>query len=358
MNNNSATKLSPVLGVLLACLFQSLSSTAMSQRSTFQDDILSIPAISANGRNYVAELELIADSEPLQFELLNANEIPASEIPVTNNFADDLLFVDDVFVDGISYWLELALQSPTVFQLQDSGINTQHVSSQQLDIDTQPFWQKMDGDANDIGIGADGSVWVIGLDERSGGFGIYFWQDEGWNRVHGGAVRIDVGPDGIPWIVNNSHNIYRLVGDEWQRMPGNARDIGIGADGSVWVVSGGGTYRWNWDIYYWDRLGVSGVRVDVGPDGLPWVIDQSDDIHQLVAEGYWIEQSGDARDIGIGADGSVWIVGTRHDGGGHDIFRWSGIDWIQVQGSGRQISGGADGFPWVLSSEDDIYRGY
>src|SRR5438105_2781316 len=36
-------------------------------------------------------------------------------------------------------------------------------------------FDKMPGMATDIGVGADGSVWVIGDNKVAGGFGIYRW---------------------------------------------------------------------------------------------------------------------------------------------------------------------------------------
>ncbi|MFT7208005.1 MAG: hypothetical protein ACI9JU_002772, partial [Pseudohongiellaceae bacterium] len=194
-----------------------------------------------------------------------------------------------------------------VFEVLDFGAHAAVVSSNLLGLDTQPQWQRLPGNASDIGVGADGSVWAIGTDERGGGYGIYHWLGTTWQRVAGGALRIDVGPDGIPWIVNDSHSIYRLQDGAWQRMGGNARDIGIGADGSVWVTSGGGTYLF--DEGNWVGVRGSGVRIDVDPNGIPWVIDHTNDIHQLIA-GRWIQRNGEARDIGIGGDGSVWISMT------------------------------------------------
>ena len=106
--------------------------------------------------------------------------------------------------------------------------------------------QQLPGSANDIGVGADGSVWVIGTNPTTGGFGIYRWTGVTWQAVDGGGTRIAVAPDGQPWVVNSSGLIFRRVGSTWQQLPGGATDIGIGADGSVWVVGlDAGIYQWN-----------------------------------------------------------------------------------------------------------------
>ncbi len=72
----------------------------------------------------------------------------------------------------------------------------------------QGYWNRLPGLAKDIGIGADGSVWVIGSNEREGGYGIYTWTGFDWIRVRGSARQVSVGPDGNPWVVNRDGEIY------------------------------------------------------------------------------------------------------------------------------------------------------
>jgi len=342
--------------LIAACLS---SNPALAQRPSLTDGVLTLPYVVSSETAYSAELSLIPDTDPIRFELIASQPLALRDSLDSSSFADNKLFVTNIDVDGLAYWVELVLSesevgAATVFEVTGFGVHAAVVSSNLLGLDAQPQWQRLPGSASDIGVGADGSVWAIGTDERGGGYGIYQWLGTTWQRVAGGALRIDVGPDGIPWIVNDSHSIYRLQDGAWQRMGGNARDIGIGADGSVWVTSGGGTYLY--DEGNWLGVRGSGVRIDVDPNGIPWVIDHTNDIHQLIA-GRWIRRSGEARDIGIGGDGSVWIVGTSEDDGGHRIYRWSGTAWFRVSGSSRQISVGPDGYPWAANSGGDIYRG-
>lgn len=347
-----------IVALLLLVAAGLLPNPALAQRPSLEQGVLSLPYVVSDGAAYSAELSLIPDSNPVRFKLIASQSLPMSNPVYSSSFADNKLFVTDIDVDGLAYWAEMALLDSDggaagLFEIQKFGVHAAVVTNNLLGIDTQPQWQRLPGNAADIGVGADGSVWAIGTDERGGGYGIYHWLGSSWQRVDGGALRIDVDPDGIPWIVNDSHSIYRRQDGAWQRMGGNARDIGIGADGSVWVTSGGGTY-----LYVegeWVGVRGSGVRIDVDPNGIPWVIDHTNDIHQLIA-GRWIQRNGEARDIGIGGDGSVWIIGTSEDDGGHRIYRWSGTEWIRAQGSSRQISVGPDGTPWAANSGGDIYR--
>ncbi len=148
-------------------------------------------------------------------------------------------------------------------------------------------WVRLPGEAHDIGVGADGSVWVVGVAERRGGYELYKLSGRGgWIRVEGSGVRIDVDREGRPWVINEDDEIYRLENGIWRRMPGKAKDIGIGADGSVWVIGaderagGYGIYRFNGSG--WDKVSGSAYQISVGPDGEPWVVNGDGDIFRSV----------------------------------------------------------------------------
>ena len=162
-----------------------------------------------------------------------------------------------------------------------------------------PTFTLRPGAATDIGVGANGSVWIVGTNPVAGGYGIYRWTGSGWTPVPGGATRIAVDPSGNPWVVNSAGQIYNWVGNPW-------------------VVNSAG------QIYNW-----------VGND--------------------WVVHSGAATDIGVGADGSVWIVGTNPVAGGYGIYTWTGPGLVPVPGGAVVISVGPSGNPWVVNSAGQIY---
>jgi len=139
----------------------------------------------------------------------------------------------------------------------------------------------MPGKAHDIGVGNDGSVWVIGTNREGGGYGIYRMNKERtkWSKVAGSAVRIDVGPDGNAWVVNKGDKIFRYQGG-WKVQKGAAKDIGIGANGAVWVIGtnreGGGFGIYRRAIVAaeakWQRMGGAGSEIDADGSGLPWTV--------------------------------------------------------------------------------------
>ncbi len=223
-------------------------------------------------------------------------------------------------------------------------------------------WHLVPGAAHDIGIGADGTVWVIGTNPVGhGDSGIYRWDGSNWSGIEGGGIRIAVDPQGAPWVVNARQEIYQRVNNQWSRQPGAAHDIGIGADGTIWVIGtnpvGQGDYGiYRWDGTNWSGIEGGGVRIAVDPQGAPWVVNARQEIYQRVSN-QWRRQPGAAHDIGIGADGTVWVIGTNPVGhGDYGIYRWDGTNWSAIDGGGVGISVSPSGNPWVVNANKLIFK--
>ena len=139
------------------------------------------------------------------------------------------------------------------------------------------IWESIPGVAQDIGIGADGSVWVIGSTGA-----LFQFNGSTWTQLPGAGagVRIAVDNFGKPVVIGtDSHGIFRYDGTQWSRYADGdfttALDIGAGADGSIWVAgtdsqSVGGVWRWNGTG--WDRFRGGGTNVAVDGSGSPWVV--------------------------------------------------------------------------------------
>ena len=107
--------------------------------------------------------------------------------------------------------------------------------------DSTSAWEQMPGTATDIGIGADGSIFIIGTQDvsPSGGKNILKWDGSNWVTMPEYAgIHIAVDPTGIPYVTNLSNIVYKYGGiNLWNPINGvSANDIGIGADGSVFVT--------------------------------------------------------------------------------------------------------------------------
>lgn len=342
-----------VLGLLI------LPGLVLAEQATFVNGVVWLPVVEDLPYNRSMELQVIAGTQPLQFELRQSARTQAPLDGYSAFFDRAYLVIPEIIVGGIAYWADLREIAPGRFVLDGYGRNPARVPPR-----TEPYqhqmWEWLPGEALDIGVGADGTAWAVGTDAYGYDYGLYVWDGYGWYETGGSAQRVDVDPLGRPWVVNEDHEIWRQErSGAWVRLPGAAHDIGVGADGSVWVV-GVEPRRGGYEIFTlgsrgWIRVGGSGVRIDVDPEGRPWVINHDDEIYRLEA-GLWRRIPGKAKDIGIGADGSVWVIGVDTRSGGYGIYRFNGTGWDKVPGSARQISVGPDGAPWVVNRDGDIYR--
>jgi hypothetical protein len=220
-------------------------------------------------------------------------------------------------------------------------------------------WGTMPGKANDISIGANGSVWHIGTDARPGGFGIYRWLNNGWSNVQGGAVKVAVDPQGNAWVANDKQAIFRWNGSSWVGMPGLAREIAVGANGSVWHIGtdarpgGFGIYRWVNNA--WQNVPGGAVKVAVDPQGNAWVANDKKQIYRFNGSSFTL-MPGLANEIGVGANGTVWHLGTNAVSGGYGLWWWNNGTWTSAPGGLTVLSVGPDGRVVGANSNRDIFR--
>ncbi len=220
-------------------------------------------------------------------------------------------------------------------------------------------WHQLPGGANDIAVGADGSVWILGSDEGQSGSSIHRWNGSDWQLMPGEAVRIAVDRDGNAWVVNKNNAIFRFDGQRWQHLPGSATDIGISENGTVWIAGTDerqfGSSILRWEGTQWQTLPGEAVRIDVGPDGKAWMLDDTNRIFRWDGQS-WHQLPGLATDIGVGADSTVWVIANGDGQSDSGIYRWSGNDWEQIPGAAMRVDVGPDGNTWVVTSAHQISR--
>lgn len=138
-------------------------------------------------------------------------------------------------------------------------------------------WQRLPGLLSDIGIGANGAVWAVGVERVEGGHPIYRWNGRDWDLVPGGAVRIDVDPRGNPWIVNDRGDVLRRVGGrDWERLPGSGTDVTVDSRGTAWLLGAdrvdGGFSIQRWTGRDWQRMPGGAVAISAGQD--VWLVNE------------------------------------------------------------------------------------
>lgn len=245
---------------------------------------------------------------------------------------------------------------------------------------------QMPDQATDIAVGADGSVWIIGVQTASGGYNIRYWDSakEAWVSVSGAAVRITVDFRGVPWVVNSGNNIYRWNGKSWTQTTGKAVDIGAGADGSIYITDKDGKiFRYIETTGQWAQIEGSGAQVTADACGKPWVINSAGAIYQRfddcnkceitpidtfpfeelvtivdvdasnIPRPYWEFLSGEALDIGVSTTGDAWVIGLNQG-----IYYWTEktLSWTKVDGAAVRIAVGPDNIPYVVNRNNNVYR--
>lgn len=143
--------------------------------------------------------------------------------------------------------------------------------------------------ARDIGIGADGSVWIISQSAVSGGFAIQrYISANRWETIPGGGVRISVSPSGRPWIVNDRDRIFQLLPDRsWKEYRGAGKDIAVGASGAVWVIGAIRRGPSDFSVHFrngeeWGEVDGGGTQIAVETSGRPWLVNSAGEIYQRV----------------------------------------------------------------------------
>jgi hypothetical protein len=147
-------------------------------------------------------------------------------------------------------------------------------------------WIQLPGEATEIGIGKDGSVFILGKSSISGGHKVLKWTGSTWLQYPGAAVAIDVDTAGRPWIVNSAGNISRWDG-QWISVPGAAVDVGIGGNGSVYILGEGDSdghniFRWLGPeavMVTWLQLPGKADRISADNAGRAWITTRSRNIY-------------------------------------------------------------------------------
>jgi kumamolisin len=222
-------------------------------------------------------------------------------------------------------------------------------------------WQQVAGAASDVAVGADGTLWAVGVVmQDEGGFGVYRWNGDEWEGPETSGVRLAAGPEGVVVVVDARGGLQHRGAGGWEPLPGQAVDAAVDSEGTVFVVGGqprlGGwdVARWTGDD--WEQLGAAGVRIAAGPAGAPCVIAADGSIAQLVS-GSWRTLPGYAMDIGVGADGSIWAVGLHlWDQAGFCLYRWDDEAWDPIPGGAAAVAAAPDGLPTIADLTGSVYR--
>ena len=219
-------------------------------------------------------------------------------------------------------------------------------------------WLPAEGVGVDVGIGDDGTVWVVAPQ-----YGAARWTGAGWTAPdtdQPALVRVDVGPDGQPWAVDVTGRLWTAADSGWLSVAEGVEDVAVAPDGRVWAVvvdrvGTSGVVQW-WDDGWHDGDGSPKAwRLSAGPDGVVWVVTAEGAIAVRSGD-EWHDVEGAAWDIGVGGDGSTWAIGRLPAPGGYGVFRRRRDQWIAVDAGGVSIAVGPVGLPWITDSWGMVQR--
>jgi hypothetical protein len=220
--------------------------------------------------------------------------------------------------------------------------------------------EKMTGLGTDIGVGANGSVFLIGTSPCNGnGCTVYEHESNSWKAYPGSAVRVAVDRDGKPWVVNGSNELYRFSNGSFQQVNARASDVGVGADGSVFIIGVDNCNASGCQVYQVKEGQTvpypgTAVRIAVGPSGEPWVVNRGGEIFRW-EQGSFKKQTGLATDIGVASNGTPYVIGTGPcDDSGCTVYKLDGGSWKPLSATAVQVSAGSE--VWAVNLKNEIFR--
>lgn len=166
--------------------------------------------------------------------------------------------------------------------------------------------------AIDVGVGADGTLWVISNEKTGNDYKVYRQKDGSttWENMDGVGTRISVAPDGNAWVVRSDKNIYKYDGLKWVQVSGSALDISCSPDGSVYHIGLSSTfYRLNSDGKSWSQVSGNGVNIAGGMSRSLWSITSNSNIY-IRNPVEWEQVGTRGADIACSRNGLTWIVTT------------------------------------------------
>jgi hypothetical protein len=202
----------------------------------------------------------------------------------------------------------------------------------------------MNFSAQDVAVGPQGTMMVIGSDGRA-----YTYNSrEAYFELIGGDSelpklnRIVIDDDGTPYVVSEcgGQAFYLDCSNKWVALPGCVRDIGAGKHGEIWAigcderVGGYGVWRLFCDsdcnyglgIRYcsrqkdsyiiktkknchWYRIEGAGIRIDVDTRGNPWVVAENNMVYNYDGINWKSLPGFKASDVSVSTEGVVFAAG-------------------------------------------------
>ena len=187
-------------------------------------------------------------------------------------------------------------------------------------------WEKLDGQAVQVSIGFDGTVWCVDKNQNP-----YQWNEEGriWQQIPGSVLKIAVVNGSNVWGYNNKGEIFQWNGRFWRQMPGKiSKDITAGVDGSVFCVGYPVGSVFSWSGSTWNRVeGGSLATVSTGDGSSLWGVGEDGRVYTWAGRRWTAQPGTGLRTVAVGPGESPLVLGINGDG---VTLMWVGGDWVEV----------------------------
>ena len=195
----------------------------------------------------------------------------------------------------------------------------------------QAGWEKQPGQARQVAIGPDGTVFSVGTKVVDGGYELLKRAGAAWTSLGPdvAALQLAAAPDGALWAVNSLHVIWVFRAGAWKKVEGEVSQIAIGADGTVCALSlqavpGGNRVLRLLDGTWQAVDGPAASQIAVAPDGAIWAVNSGGEIRVLTGKD-WRQVPGRARQIATAKDGKVYALSGN--AAQPELLQWTGKDW-------------------------------
>lgn len=209
-------------------------------------------------------------------------------------------------------------------------------------------WEKFQGQAADVAVGANGAVAVIDVNGQ-----VYQYINDGWSLIGKRMSRIAADVDGTFWGVDNTGALRRFSGTSWNAVGNGAQDVAVGLNNEIYVTTNKNLIaRYDVSAAKWASVKGTAARIAIDNEGIIWSVASDGSIARIL-DGAHIGVSGSAKDITADKNGRVLIAGL--DG---KLYRWNNQEtaWILVPSPENiQAVSSGDGQVWIAQDNNRIY---
>lgn len=233
---------------------------------------------------------------------------------------------------------------------------------QKTTLDLEPYI----GKGQDIGVGSDGSVFLVSYSSTF----LKKWKGMNWgDKLNSPGYKniksVAVDNNGKPWIVLSDNQIYKRSSNIWELVDIPGHHIDINKAGRIVIVNEDRkslslSYPPEdnlWSYIYFDIDGSEMVtKAALGNDGTIWVITDNDRIFRYVST-YWepveFDEDKHFTDICVDNNGVVTVSTNTNS-----LYTLTGLGWIKKRlyaGYANHMATDDEGNYW-LSYQDQIFK--